>query len=416
MNRCLKNLYDHLPVQEGLSFLKDNHNRTLDEQIKLTEIPAPPFKEKLRASYMIQAFENYGLEDVEQDVEGNVTGLYRGSSDHPLLVVSAHMDTVFSEGTDTTVRRDKERLYAPGIFDDTRGLAEMLSIIRALQKSQVQTDGSILFVATVGEEGIGNLRGVKALFDHRSDICGFISIDGTNVGRLVYEATGSRRYKIEYTATGGHSYGDFGLPSATHAAGRAIATIADHKLPAQPKTTFTVGEIHGGTAINAIASSAHFLLDMRSTSIAALDTLESEVLDACRRAAEQENFHWEAGDDVKVDITCIGERPAGSQSQSATIVQIAAEAGRLVGIKPIFHGSGSTDSNVPIHLGIPAVTVGRGGEGGSTHTLNEWFAPEKAYAGPQRTFLAMLALIGILGTSDPMLSSRNDASMISQNE
>ncbi|WYQ41978.1 M20/M25/M40 family metallo-hydrolase [Bacillus sp. FSL W7-1321] len=403
MQQTYEALKNDPAIQQGLAFIEEDDEQTLAEQVAMTEIPAPPFKEAERAAYVQQKFSEYGLEAVRRDKEGNVIGAYKGVGDGPVIVLSAHLDTVFPEGTDTKVRRERDRLCAPGIFDDTRGLAEMLSIIRALHRTNVKTSGTIQFVASVGEEGIGDLRGVKAFFADSPNVDAFISIDGTGVGHIVYEGTGSCRYKITYSATGGHSYGDFGLPSAIHAAGRAVAAIADCRPPTEPKTTFTIGEIAGGTAVNAIASSASFHLDVRSTSPQALEQLESTFLKACKQAAEQENRHWQKHD-VTVDIKRVGDRPAGRQDKEATIVQAVVQASKELGIAPALKGAASTDSNIPIHLGIPAVTVGRGGNGGGTHTLGEWFEPVHAYLSPQRTFLAALALVGVDQVSRPLLA------------
>ncbi len=236
-----------------------------------------------------------------RDDIGNVLGLIRGGGDGPKLVVAAHLDTVFPEGTDTQVIERDGRFYAPGIADDTRGLAEVLGIIRAIKRSAVEPLGDILFCGNVGEEGLGDLMGTKQLFSDHRDIDGFISIDGTGVSSITYLATGSHRYKISYKGPGGHSYGDFGLPSAIHASGRAIARIADLQPPADPKTTFTVGTVHGGTSVNAIAEKTELLIDIRSNRETELLQLEAQILDIIKMSVDAENSRWKS-DQLTVDI------------------------------------------------------------------------------------------------------------------
>ena len=253
-------------VIKALEAIKDDDARTLAEQKLITEIPAPPYKENVRGSYILKRFQELGFKDSGIDSEGNVIALRKGSGDAPLLVVSAHQDTVFAEGTDVTVKEQDGKLLAPGIGDDARGLAAMLSLMQSLNGSRITTVGDILFVATVGEEELGNLRGVKALFRDHHDIDGFISIDGLGISHVVNQGTGSHRYEMIFRGPGGHSFQEFGLPSAIHALGRAVAKIADLETPTDPKTTFTVGTVSGGTSVNAIAAEARMAVDMRSNS------------------------------------------------------------------------------------------------------------------------------------------------------
>jgi tripeptide aminopeptidase len=260
------NLIRNETVKQGLVYIKADQDNTLLDQKEICAIPAPPFKEKIRGEYYLQRLADLGLKDVRMDSEGNVLGIRPGTGNGPTLVVAAHLDTVFPEGTDTTVKEKDGKLYAPGISDDTRSLAALLSIVRAFNETNISTVGDIIFCGNVGEEGLGDLRGVKALFRDNKNIDGFISLDGTGAAGITYLATGSHRYKITYQGPGGHSFGAFGLPSATHALGRAIAKIADLQTPKEPKTTFTVGTVQGGTSVNAIAGEASMEVDMRSNS------------------------------------------------------------------------------------------------------------------------------------------------------
>ena len=254
-------------IVKTLDDIKADDARALAEQKRITEIPAPPFKEKLRAEHYRTRMQELGFKDASIDAEGNVIALRKGSGGgRPRLVVSAHLDTVFPEGTDVTVKEKNGAITAPGIGDDSRGLAAMLSLIKAMNENQVATVGDIMFVGTVGEEELGNLRGVKALFRDHADIDGFISIDGLGITRVVNQATGSHRYEFTFKGPGGHSFAEFGLPSAIHAMGRAIAKISELQPPSDPKTTFTVGTVSGGTSVNAIAAEAKMAVDMRSNS------------------------------------------------------------------------------------------------------------------------------------------------------
>jgi acetylornithine deacetylase/succinyl-diaminopimelate desuccinylase-like protein len=395
----------HPQVKHGLGFLKSDDANTLAEQKALVVIPAPPFKEQARAENYRSRLAALGLKDVRIDAEGNAIGVRPGAGGGPKLVVAAHLDTVFPEGTDLTIKEKDGKLYAPGIGDDTRGLADLLSVIRAFNSAGIRTVGDLYFVGNVGEEGLGDLRGVKAIFRDNKDIDGFISIDGAEPDRITYLATGSHRYRITFKGPGGHSFSAFGLPSAIHAMGRAIARIGDVKTPRQPKTTFTVGTVRGGTSVNAIAGDAEMEIDMRSNDNAALVRLEAEIMQAIKYAVADENARW-GSDKITVESKLVGDRPAGIQSIDSPIVQAAFLATRAIGLKPKATDASSTDSNLPISLGIPAVTLGRGGKGGANHSIDEWWDPTDAHLGPQRQFLAILALVGIEGVAPPMLQKK----------
>jgi acetylornithine deacetylase/succinyl-diaminopimelate desuccinylase-like protein len=395
----------HPQVKKGLEFLKADDANTLAEQKALVAIAAPPFKEKARAENFRARLAALGLKDVRIDAEGNAIGMRPGSGGGPKLVVAAHIDTVFPEGTDLTIKEKDGRLYAPGIGDDTRGLADLLSIVRAFNATGIKTVGDIVFVGNVGEEGLGDLRGVKALFRDDKSIDGFISIDGAEPDRITYLATGSHRYRVKFKGPGGHSFAAFGLPSAIHAMGRAIAKIGDLQTPKKPKTTFTVGTVQGGTSVNAIAGAAEMEVDMRADDNAPLLEIEAKILKAIKDAVVEENTRW-ASDKITVDIKLVGDRPAGIQSIDTPTVQAAFLATRALGLKPRAEDASSTDSNLPISLGIPAVTLGRGGKGGANHSLGEWWDPTDAYLGPQRHFLTLLALVGIDGVAKPLLEKR----------
>jgi tripeptide aminopeptidase len=392
-------------VKQGLEFLKADDANTLADQKALVVIPAAPFKEQARAENFRARLAALGLKDVRIDSEGNAIGVRPGNGGGPHLVVAAHLDTVFPEGTDLTIKEKDGRLYAPGIGDDTRGLADLLSVVRAFNTTGIKTVGDIVFVGNVGEEGLGDLRGVKALFRDDKTIDGFISIDGADPERITYLATGSHRYRIKFKGPGGHSFGAFGLPSAIHAMGRAIAKIGDLQTPAKPKTTFTVGTVQGGTSVNAIAGDAEMEVDMRSDDNAPLLEIEAKILKAVKDAVVEENARWKSTR-ISVEIKLVGDRPAGIQSLETPTVQAAFMATAALGLKPAAEGASSTDSNLPISLGIPAVTLGRGGKGGANHSIGEWWDPTNAYLGPQKHFLTLLTLVGIEGVAKPLLPRR----------
>ena len=396
----------HPRVKQALEFLRADDDRTLKDQIELTEIPAPPFKESVRAAEYMKRLKALGLADARIDAEGNVVAVRKGTGRGPVLVVSAHLDTVFPEGTDVKVKVANNRYSAPGIYDDGRGLASLLSVVRAFNQANVRTVGDIVFMGTVGEEELGDLRGVKAYFRENRNVDGFISFDGVDVGRIVDKATGSRRFRIIYTGPGGHSFGAFGLPSATHALGRAIAKISEVRTPENPKTTFTVGTLKGGTSVNAIAADAELGLDMRSNSAAELKKLEDHIMGLAREAADDENKRWNAKDVIKVEFKLVGDRPAGAGSPDSPLLHAARKGVAAVGAEVKSIMASSTDSNLPISLGIPAVTLGSGGVGGGSHGPGEWYSPVNAWLGPQSQFLIILSLVGLDGVTQPLLPKR----------
>jgi tripeptide aminopeptidase len=394
-------------VIKALEDIKADDDRAFAEQKRITEIPAPPYKEKLRAEYFLTRFLELGFKDASIDAEGNVIALRKGSGGgRPKLVVSAHLDTVFPEGTDVSVKEKDGVILAPGIGDDSRGLAALLSLIKSINANGIATVGDVMFVGTVGEEELGNLRGVKALFRDHTDIDGFISIDGLGVKRVVNQATGSHRYEMIFRGPGGHSFQEFGLPSAIHAMGRAIAKISDLQPPADPKTTFTVGTVSGGTSVNAIAGDARMAVDMRSNSTEELLKLEGRLLDLVKLAVVEENARWKS-DKLTVEIKLIGDRPAGIVAMDSPILQATQRAVTTLTRAPrvTFAGS-STDSNLAMSLGIPAVTIGGGGEGGNWHSRSEWYRPVDAYFGPQSALLTILVLSGLDGVTRPALAVR----------
>lgn len=382
-------------IRETLEYLKSIEPETVNEQATICEIPAPPFKEQKRAEYFRKRFIELGLKNVRIDAEGNVIGERPGESANPALVLSAHLDTVFPEDTDVKVTRTGSILKGPGIGDDCRGLTVMLAVIRALQEKKITTRGTVIFVATVGEEGLGDLRGVRHLFakELKDRVTHFISIDGTGLD-ITNRAVGSNRYKVTIKGPGGHSYGAFGLPNPIHALGRAIEKISRFEVPRQPKTTFNVGRIEGGTSINSIAHTAWMEVDMRSESAAELAKVDAKFKAAVQQAVDEENAFWNHRSKLTADVKLIGQRPTGEQAPDAPIVRIALAADSALGITSRLT-AGSTDSNIPISLGIPAITIDSGGEGRGAHSLDEQFDATNSHLGTQRALLIALGIVGV---------------------
>jgi len=380
------------PIRAALDAAQRNEPATLEQQVRLCEIPAPPFKEEVRGQELRRLFEALGLKEVRIDRAGNVIGVRPGRAAHPNLVFSAHLDTVFPEGTDVKVKRDGAVLKGPGIGDDCRGLAVMLAVIRALNEAHVETPGTITFVADVGEEGLGDLRGMKSLFYEslKGQIDKFVSVDGTGLG-ITHIGVGSNRYRVTFKGPGGHSFGAFGMANPIQAMGRAIAKIDAFEVPTQPKTTFNVGRVGGGTSVNAIPFEAWMEVDMRSSDPAALKAVDTKFNAAVREAVEEENQRWNNRGPVTVAAELVGVRPAGQTPKENPIVQTALGVSQALQIADSRH-EGSTDSNVPMNLGIPAITISAGGNGTGAHSLNEAFDPKDSWRGTERALLLAVAL------------------------
>jgi len=387
-------------MKSAEQFIRSDHDRIVREIIALTEIPAPPFMEAARARAFMQMLREHGLTSVEIDAEGNAMGLRRGVGNGPLIVIAAHLDTVFPEGTKIKVKKEGTRLLAPGVGDDTRGLAVMLGIIRALDNAKIQTTSDILFVGDVGEEGSGDLRGVKYLFEkgpYKNRIKMFVSLDGAGDGsELTTGALGSRRYRITYRGPGGHSYGSFGLVNPAYALAGAMSRMAGISVPSNPRTTFNVGVIGGGTSVNAIPNEAWMDVDLRSEAPDRLDRLAEIFIMHMRAAADDENAaRSTAQGRIEVETRLIGERPSGSTPLNSQIVQVASAVIQKFGMQPT-HSIGSTDANIPISLHIPAITIDSGGNGGRAHSLDEWIDVEKN-ASVKGIHLVMTTLVSLAG-------------------
>jgi acetylornithine deacetylase/succinyl-diaminopimelate desuccinylase-like protein len=385
-------------VQAALEHIVAIEPQSRRDLIELTEIPAPPFGEENRARRFAEMLRQAGLSDVTIDDVGNVIGRRPGKSGDRVIAYSAHLDTVFPLETDVTVRFDDEKMYAPGIGDNTRGLVTVLGVLRALQKTGIETDADILFIGNVGEEGLGDLRGVKHLFrDGAPGIDTLIAVDGGESNRIVFGGVGSHRYRITFRGPGGHSWGAFGLASPHHALGRAIAIFvknAPSVTSVGEKTSYNVGRIGGGTSINSIAFESWMEIDMRSGNQGKLNDVDAILQAAIEQALQEENTARLDGPELTVDVERVGTRPAAEGDDQAPIVQRAIAATESFGIEPQLQIS-STDANLPISKGIPAITMSRGGVSGNSHAPEEWWQNVDGHIGMQIGLITLLAEAGL---------------------
>ncbi|PZP95576.1 MAG: peptidase M20 [Variovorax paradoxus] len=392
-------------IQRLMASVQADHARSIQDLVLLTEIEAPPFKERPRAEAFLARMKALGLADAKIDAEGNVVGLRKGSGNGPKLLVSAHLDTVFPAGTDVKVRQDGNKYSAPGISDNTRGLAVLLSWLKVLNDNHVQTVGDLLFVGNVGEEELGNLRGIKAIFAEHLDIDGMVGIEPAPDGTVLVLGTASHRYEVTFKGPGGHSYGAFGqVPSAIHGMGRAIAKIAEVRTPSFPKTTFTVGTVGGGTSVNTIAPEARMAIDIRSDAMGPLLETEKKILAAIDEAVAEENQRWKVTT-LSVSNKLIGDRPGGQTASDSVIVEAATRANASFGHRTLLSGA-STDANVPMALGIPAIIVGGGGKTAGFHAMSESIDLTDAWKGAQNSLATVLGLVGVQGVSEALLPKR----------
>ena len=389
-------------VKQALAYIEKNEAITTANTLAINAIPAPTFAEGARARDYAERLKAAGLQDVHLDGAGNVLGTRRGAGGGPLIVLAAHLDTVYPAATDLAVREKDGRYYAPGIADNARSLAAMLTIVNAMREAKLQTEGDILVVANVGEEGLGDLKGVKYLFSQRKDIKAFVGLEpalGVNGDPVTHIGTGSRRFKVTLRGPGGHSYEGFGLPSAVHALGRAIARIDDIRVPQQPKVTFTVGVVQGGQSVNSIAAEASMLIDVRSADAPLLAKVEQQIRQVIGQGVDDTNQRWNSKA-ITADIALIGDRPAGQMSKDAAIVKTALAAAVAMDRPALLDEAHSTDANLPMSLGIPAITMSGGGASGGYHSeKNEWWSAKNAHAGPQSVMLTLIGLAGMPGVA-----------------
>lgn len=370
-------------VEKALAWAEGHAGQFAEEAVRICEIPAPTFEEGERAKYVRNRFEALGLKDVTIDAAGNARGRRPGTGGGPGLAMAAHLDTVFPKGTDVRVKRQGSRLAAPGIGDNSVAIAALLGMIEALNVAGVRTRGDLYLASNTGEEGLGDLKGMKAFMaDVKHKVAAGIAVEGMKVNRLIHVAVGSRRYKVTFTARGGHSWGHFGSPSAIHILGRAIAEISRLEVPKEPKTSYNVGVIHGGTTVNTIAAEADMLVDMRSVDTGSLASLETRVLAIVERAAKE--------GDGQAKLEMVGDRPAGSIPADHPVVQTCRAVHQALGLQT-FSEPASTDHNVPLGMGLPGVCLSIT-EGANEHRLDEYIETGPIPTGVKNILLAALAL------------------------
>lgn len=392
--KSIKKLTRNKKVKKAFNYIIDIEEKTNKNLIELTEIEAPPFKEEKRAKEFAKRLQLAGLENVWIDSIGNVIGFLKGSIGNKNIAINAHIDTVFPEGTDVRVQERNDTLYAPGIGDDTRGLAMLLTIAETIKMNNIEPVNNIIFIGTVGEEGLGDLRGVRYLFENNNPkIDSWIAIDGGSIGRVNNQALGSYRYEVVFDGPGGHSWGAFGLVNPHHALGYGIKNFiekADLYTSSGPKTSYNVGVINGGTSINSIPFESSMLIDIRSIEPNRLDDMEEILFNSMQKALKEQNEMKRSGSDLTLTINKIGNRPSGKVEESVPLIQRTIAATQYMGVEPRLT-IGSTDSNIPISIGVPAVTIGRGGEGGGAHSLDEWWINKDGYKSIQLALLILLS-------------------------
>lgn len=396
--RELKKIVQHKKVKSAMKIIEDLETKTINNMVLLTEIPAPPFKETERAKKFKEMLATAGADSVWIDKAGNVLALCRGKKGNKTVVLDAHMDTVFPEGTNVTVKKEGETYSAPGIGDNTRAMAMLLTVLKAMDKVDIQTDADIVFVGTVGEEGLGDLRGTKHLFSNASDIKidSWVSIDGGSTGRIINGGLGSKRYKVIFKGKGGHSWSAFGLANPHHVLGKAIDIFVEEAIEYTrgegPKTSFNIGKIGGGTSVNSIPFESWMEVDMRSLDPKRLLEIDSIFKASMHKAVAAYNTSGISGK-VTLEVEKIGDRPSGILPEGTAVVQRAIAAATFLNITPKLE-TGSTNSNIPIALNIPSITISRGGKNRGAHSLEEsWTNTD----GAKNIKLALLILLGEAG-------------------
>ena len=389
-------LADQPQVREALNWLDRNLDWTTAQQIRITEIPAPSFQEDKRAQAVKEILSAEGL-SVFTDKIGNVIGELRGSQDKEVVMLAAHLDTVFPPGTEIKVRREGDRLLAPGISDNGTGLAALLAVARAIQVAKIKPQRTILFAANVGEEGEGNLRGMRALVDaYGSKLRAVIVLDGSGIDHVTVKALASRRVEVLITGPGGHSWSDFGMPNPINALIRGSVRFINTKVPTNPRTTFNIGQVEGGTSVNSIPFEAKLKVDLRSEDEDEIVRMEAALRECIAAGVkdEMDNSRDRSRGKLEWKLNLIGSRPGGELTQDSALLTELRAADDVVGNKSRNERS-STDANIPLSMGIEAIAIGAGGNGGGAHSLQEWYEPEGREIGLKRVLLTLLGVSGL---------------------
>ncbi|MEQ9297053.1 MAG: M20/M25/M40 family metallo-hydrolase [Cyclobacteriaceae bacterium] len=383
---------------KAMDLVREQDAQTIADLITLTQIEAPPFKEDNRGLKFKEMLEAYGADSVWIDDEGNVIGLRKGTKREKVVALDAHLDTVFPEGTDVKVRNTGDTLRAPGIADDTRGLAGVLAVLRAMEDLSIETEHDVLFIGSVGEEGPGDLRGVKYLFSENGPrINSWIAVDGVNISTINTMGLGSIRYRVKFLGPGGHSWGAFGLANTHHALGSAIhyfVEAADEYTKDGPKTSYNVGIIGGGTSVNSIPFASFMDIDMRSIKPERLEDMDRILKESVQKAIDEQNAIKRRGRPMSAEFEMIGNRPSGEGDPNLPLIQRALASAEALGGQPSLT-RGSTNSNIPISKGIPAITIGSGGKAFGAHSLAEWYYNDEGWKGTQLALLILVSESGL---------------------
>ena len=402
-------------VTRSLDWLAANIDWVTQQHIRITEVPAPPFGERARAQFLRRLLDGNGLK-LRIDEVGNLIGERPGTDTRNVVILAAHLDTVFPAATDVRVRRDPpldagrmpQRLLAPGITDNGVGLAALLATARALHEGRIRTKYTVVIAANVGEEGEGNLRGMRKLMEtYKGRVRAVIALDGASIEHVTTMGLGSRRFEVTVTGPGGHSWSDFGLPNPIHALSRAVARFVRVRIPEEPRTSFNVGEIEGGTSVNSIPASATIKVDMRSGATAEIDKLEAALREAVAAGIEEENsaardrgMLRNGNGKLEAKFKIIGERPSGDLPEDSFLLDVVKSVDRALNLRSRPERS-STDANIPLSQGVAAISIGAGGRGGGAHSLNEWYDPSGRELGLKRVFLMLLTAAGMEAASRP---------------
>ncbi|HEY2460515.1 MAG TPA: M20/M25/M40 family metallo-hydrolase [Candidatus Acidoferrum sp.] len=389
-------LAERADVRGALNWLSSNLSWINEQQINFTEIPAPSFQEARRGAAVDEVFASAGLA-VHVDKTGNVIGEIRGAQEKEIVMLAAHLDTVFPPGTDVKVRREGERLIAPGISDNGTGLAALVAIARAIQAANIKPARTILFVADVGEEGEGNLRGMRALVEtHKTNLKAVLVLDGSGTDHVTTKALASRRLEVVITGPGGHSWSDFGIPNPINALVRSSVRFINTKVPSSPRTTFNIGQIEGGTSINSIPHEAKLKVDIRSESQDELTKLELALRECISAGVrdEMESSRDRSKGKLEWKLELLGSRPGGELVADSPLLAALRAADEVVGNQSRIERS-STDANIPLANGIEAISIGAGGNGGGAHSLQEWYEPAGREMGLKRALLTLLGVVGV---------------------
>jgi tripeptide aminopeptidase len=389
-------LTENARVRTALDWLGDNLSWVNDTQVRLTEIPAPPFQEGARAAAVSEILEEAGL-SVHTDKIGNVIGELRGTNENEVVLLSAHLDTVFPAGTNVKVHRDGSRMMAPGISDNGTGIAALVAIARALQSAHVKPQRTILFAGNVGEEGEGNLRGMRELVEtYRSKLKAVVVLDGSGIDHVTTRALASRRLEASVTGPGGHSWSDFGMPNPINALIRGSVRFINTKVPSGPRTTFNIGQIEGGTSVNSVPYEAKIKVDIRSENEEELAKLESALRDSIAAGVrdEMEPPRDRSKGILEWKVELLGTRPGGELSADSPLLAALRSADEFISNQSRMERS-STDANIPLSLGIDAISIGAGGMGAGAHSMQEWYDASGREAGLKRALLTVLGISGI---------------------